>query len=367
VSDASHRRSPVIGAELERCIYCQGTKIRREGVRRKKLETIQLWYCRDCDRVFTPQRAKGKKFPLRVILDAIIAYYRGDTREAVSRQVKERFGIAVPARTLSSWLAEYRELTTYARMRDDGAKSWSPRRIIRSVRLHHQQVYDYRIHRGKLAAILESPQHRPFAPVGDFLSEMAERCPHSLFQSDARASQGKTAYNLDAVEIKSKRNHACRVADLVLQAVTHNKRRHDELQRFMLATDSVTVAVEVPVFLTPEDLADLKHTPGFAIPLDTDRPLTGHIDFLQVRNGAIHILDYKPGAKHEKPIPQLMTYALALSRRTGLRLFDFVCAWFDQDHYFEFFPLHLVHARRPDEPERHPPAPRSAFRPSRPR
>jgi hypothetical protein len=37
---------------------------------------------------------------------------------------------------------------------------------------------------------------------------------------------------------------------------------------------------------------------------------------------------------------------LALSRRTGLRLFDFTCAWFDDHHYFEFQPLHVVHKRR---------------------
>lgn len=64
------------------------------------------------------------------------------------------------------------------------------------------------------------------------------------------------------------------------------------------------------------------------------------------RNGAIHILDYKSGARHEKPIAQLMTYALALSQRTGLELFDFVCAWFDEDSYFEFYPRHVVEKRR---------------------
>jgi hypothetical protein len=45
-------------------------------------------------------------------------------------------------------------------------------------------------------------------------------------------------------------------------------------------------------------------------------------------------------------IRQLMVYALALSRRTGLRLYDFVCAWFDEHHYYEFYPLHVVHKRR---------------------
>ena len=118
-----------------------------------------------------------------------------------------------------------------------------------------------------------------------------------------------------------------RVAELVLQTVTNNKRRHDEIRRFMLATGSVTVAVEVPIYLTTDELAEFKGLPGLNIPLESNVTLTGHIEFLQIRNGAIHIVDYKPGAKSEKPIPQLMTYALALSRRTGLRLFHFVCSW----------------------------------------
>jgi ATP-dependent exoDNAse (exonuclease V) beta subunit len=179
---------------------------------------------------------------------------------------------------------------------------------------------------------------------------MAKNCPHQLFQDTGstgnRASQGKSAFNLDAVEIKAKRNHACRMAELVLQTVINNKRRHDEIQRFMLITDSVTVAVEVPIILTPEDIRHMQGQLGFQIPIETDTTLTGHIDVLQLRNGKIHILDYKPGAAKEKPVTQLMVYALALSRRTGLRLYDFVCAWFDEHHYFEFYPLHVVHKRR---------------------
>ncbi|PJA40532.1 hypothetical protein CO178_02055, partial [candidate division WWE3 bacterium CG_4_9_14_3_um_filter_34_6] len=73
------------------------------------------------------------------------------------------------------------------------------------------------------------------------------------------------------------------------------------------------------------------------------RLVTGHIDFLQIRNGMIHILDYKPKAEKEKPIEQLTLYAMALSRLTGLRLFEFKCAWFDEKDYFEFYPLHVLH------------------------
>lgn len=44
------------------------------------------------------------------------------------------------------------------------------------------------------------------------------------------------------------------------------------------------------------------------------------IDFLQVRIGAVHILDYKPDTRTNRPFAQLTIYALALSRLAGLRL-----------------------------------------------
>ena len=72
------------------------------------------------------------------------------------------------------------------------------------------------------------------------------------------------------------------------------------------------------------------------------RLLTGHIDLVQIRNGQVYILDYKPGASKERPIEQLTWYALALSRLTGLRLFEFTCAWFDEKDYYQFYPLHVV-------------------------
>jgi len=44
----------------------------------------------------------------------------------------------------------------------------------------------------------------------------------------------------------------------------------------------------------------------------------------------VHILDYKPDARTNKPIAQLAIYALALTRRVpGLKLFDIKCAWCD--------------------------------------
>ena len=142
-----------------------------------------------------------------------------------------------------------------------------------------------------------------------------------------------------------KENAATQAAALIIPAVGNNKLRHETLQRFMLCNDSVTVAIEIPIWLREHDIAALEWQLGVEIaPRSTGTPrvITGHLDFLQVRNGAVHILDYKPDAGTNKPIAQLTIYALALTRLVpGLRLFDIKCAWFNEHEYCEFFPRTL--------------------------
>jgi ATP-dependent exoDNAse (exonuclease V) beta subunit len=116
----------------------------------------------------------------------------------------------------------------------------------------------------------------------------------------------------------------------------------------MLANDSVTLAVEIPIWLTENDIAAIErqYAIELAPPTGAPRAITGHLDFLQVRNGAIHILDYKPDARTNKPIAQLTIYALALARLTGVKLFDIKCAWFNEEEYCEFFPRALLRSAR---------------------
>jgi ATP-dependent exoDNAse (exonuclease V) beta subunit len=89
---------------------------------------------------------------------------------------------------------------------------------------------------------------------------------------------------------------------------------------------------------TATDLAYYRHH-GFDLDFHTE-VVTGHIDFLQIRNGRVHILDYKPEARKEAHAhEQLTIYALPLARRTGLPLKLFECTWFDEKDYFEFYSL----------------------------
>ena len=61
-----------------------------------------------------------------------------------------------------------------------------------------------------------------------------------------------------------KQNFATRTAALTVPSVGNNYLRHETLQRFMLANNSVTIAVEVPIWLTPADIAALDPTSALA-------------------------------------------------------------------------------------------------------
>ena len=135
------------------------------------------------------------------------------------------------------------------------------------------------------------------------------------------------------------------MAGLIIPTTANNRLRHSRLQAFMLAADSVTLAVEVPIWLRENDIAAIERRWGITLvpPNESgERILTGHIDFVQVRNGAVYILDYKPDATTNKPFAQLTIYALALSHLTSIPLFDFKCAWFNEEQYCEFFPRTLL-------------------------
>ena len=110
------------------------------------------------------------------------------------------------------------------------------------------------------------------------------------------------------------------MTDLALELAKTRSERHQKIEEFFLTNDSATIAVEVPVYLTES---------GFK------KPLTGHIDLIQVRSNRIHILDYKPD-KSGNVINQLQLYAKCLKKRTGLP--NITCAYFDENAYFQFMP-----------------------------
>jgi transposase-like protein len=368
------RLNPATAKQPTECPHCGCKRLTRKGTREKKLERVQLWQCTYCRRVFTPapHSARNTTYPPRVIFEAITTYNLGYSVTETARRIHASRGVRITASSLFRWLATYRPLAAYARLRARGLALFPARKTICAVKLYHRQVYEYAYHRPKLALLgreVSSPSKRRqdgkkapstapnrahaarFVPLADFLESVPTRCPHALFTASARASQTHAPPFIAAnkrVAVR-KENTATRIAALILPTVGSNHQRHSRLQQFMLANDSVTVAVEIPIWLTEGDIAAIERRWGITlIPREGSEPrvITGHIDFLQIRNGAIHILDYKPDAHTNKPFAQLTIYALALSHLTGIPLFDFKCAWFNERDYCEFFPRTIL-ARAP--------------------
>jgi transposase-like protein len=374
------------------CPHCGGAEFVRRGTRKKKHEKVQLYKCKnpECGKTFTDAAAKGRRYPLKVIIDAISYYNLGFSREKVCGIIHQLHKKIRPEpETISRWADEYASLCSYSKMRQYGLKMYGPMEVLDVVTMAHHQLYRFRYHKAKIRLMMEDYKNRNFFPLKEYLDAVSSETPHQFFSAGERISDVRSMFSTSEMIVTSKSNYANRLAEFALKGVSKNKDRHEGIQKFMIANDSVTVATEVPVYIRREDIEYMQNNLQFQIigeegivfrrhgkregkengaagagqrrhrgaktieqyeyeqeqeekRYEIPEILTGHVDIVQVRNGQIHLLDYKPKARKEKPIEQLTWYALALSRLTGLKLYEFKCAWFDETDYFEFYPLHVV-------------------------
>jgi hypothetical protein len=295
------------------CPYCHGKDFVKAGFRLKKFEKIQVFYCNHCKKKFTPLVTKNKTYPISIILQSLIWFNKFVEPEGIVRRIKEKYGIKITSQTINNWVKEYERLIPFKRMREylKQKNDFDLKDMVVEQKLFHQQIYDFKYHRFKTDLLIkEDFKNYKKKVIRDFLELIIAECPHRVFQkSDLRASEFKKVFNLDGVRIISKKNRANEITRFVMQAVANNKERHKEVENFALFCDSVTMAVEVPVLLDKDDIDHFRSMLGFDVPLGIKENaiITGHIDILQLRNGIIHIMDFKPSAKKYKPIdPQLL-------------------------------------------------------------
>jgi len=343
------------------CPRCKSKELVKCGKRKTKFQEIQIYRCKQCENFFSDRKMKYKSYRANVILNAISIYNLGYPLEQVKNQISRRFKTKVPLSTLHSWIRKYKGICKYSDMREEGRKHYTPENIIFSKEFDHKQTYKFQYHKAKLDMKLQYGDQRKLQLFKEYLEWIAgkrESCPgtqgkrpfpHHIFTQKnegqkQRASQIKMERFTPTRTTKN--NLANSLAEYGLKLARNNYARHENVQDFMLINDSVTIAAEIPVYLTNDDIKYFKEK-GFQFDFSNcSTPITGHIDLLQIRNGLIYILDYKPDARKERPFEQLMVYALALGSRTKLAIKDFKCAWFDDKNYYEFFPLHMVYKSR---------------------
>ncbi|UCE38530.1 MAG: PD-(D/E)XK nuclease family protein [Thermoplasmata archaeon] len=246
------------------------------------------------------------------------------------RTMRRKYKTKIPITTLSSWISRHQEELPFTKLRKK--YTLDPNQTIKTRRLFHPQPYLFRVHTLKL-----NIKGKQFPELKRYINDMLNNPMDHLFQSKKvlRVSELGNTINIPKPNIRSvKDSPASRMTDLALELAKTNSERHQKVEEFFLVNDSATVAVEIPVFLTHKEA----RSHGISIP----KTLTGHIDILQARSNRIHILDYKPDAQSEKLArEQLTLYAIALGKRTGIVPSKIICAYFDENGYYQFKPGHV--------------------------
>ncbi len=335
------------------CPYCQSQLTIRYGKRKIKRTIVQVYKCLTCNKFFSDRKLKHKSYDEKTILRSISVYNSGCTLEQAAKEMAKRFHQRIPMSTLRSWVKEYSSVCTFSRLRAEALKLCRPEEMLFTHNLQHNQIYKYQLHKAKLQLLASELPEQKFQMLKAYLEKIPdESFPHHIFQPKPEESRLEELTRSSEMKFPTlsfvkltKQNLANALASLGLLLAKTNRERHEAVQNFMIANDSVTIAAEVPVYLTGDDIKYFL-SKGFALNFENYRtPITGHIDALQIRNGLIHILDYKPDARKVNAVNQLAIYALALASRTKLAVKDFKCAWFDDKNYYEFFPLHAVYRK----------------------
>ena len=191
---------------LEKCPYCSG-KIVKRGIRKKKFEEVQIYYCKPCDKRFTSQITKNKTYPLKVIIDSLTFYNKLNSFEEISELIFEKYGIKITPQIVSRWIKEYKKYLPFLRMREFVLKKYLKKDLIEESKLIHQQIFDFKFHRAKLDIILnEEFKHFKFKPLKEFLDLVSSECPHQIFrEKQERASEKKEKFDLTQVKIIPKK------------------------------------------------------------------------------------------------------------------------------------------------------------------
>ncbi|MCK5282404.1 MAG: hypothetical protein KAK00_03265 [Nanoarchaeota archaeon] len=284
-----------------KCPFC-GHKSIKWGYRKNKFSLIQRYLCKNpnCNKSFLdqPSLQTNKTYSLKTILQAISAYNLG---QPLRKQ-------EIPSSTIHNWLSSFP--LPFNRLRDKIKNIPKHNIIIKKRFIHHNQPFLYQYHSLKLEFA------KKFPALITYLKEINKSLPKQIFENSERISQAKKI--IPNINLRKKQNYAVKLAEIALQIINDNRQRHNIIENFMLINDTATIATEIPVYL------------------NQPKPLTGHIDILQLRYHKLHILDYKPEPINKRQaITQLLLYREALSKRTSIPEYKFKLAFFNNKGYYE--------------------------------
>lgn len=301
-----------------KCPNCNSDNgVVKVGIRNTKKGPIQKYLCRSCLKHFSDTKQPYTQYPIKVILHAIELYNSGYPVGSVKKEIGKRYPFSPPIRTIYSWIDRYSTTLTIRDLRK--RFEIHPDEVIKGKIFNHQQVFPLRYHTLKL-----NLSGKRFPGIRRYINWVERSLPDRMFLTGPRASSFKITTDLSPQKREDPITKLCKLS---LLRMSNIKSAHDSIESFFLLNDSSTVCSELPVFLNPAEAKGLRLT----------KPLTGHIDILQVKDNRVRILDYKPNLNHpENFASQLSLYRMCLTRRTMIPEKEISIGVFNEHVCFEY-------------------------------
>ena len=203
-----------------------------------------------------------------MILSALTDYDTGFTLEETAARLKKkthRNCFAIDRRVVAGAVQTPLQLSSSPRK---GLSRFPANQTIRTIKLYHRQIY-IRVPSAEARfparrrARRQAQRRQTFRAARRFSRTRSDGLSARTLQW-GRGRQGPrlpgraTFADTTHAIVNIRENAATETAALIIPAVGNNKLRHETLQRFMLANDSVTLAVEIPIWLREPDIAAIE-------------------------------------------------------------------------------------------------------------
>jgi hypothetical protein len=211
----------------------------------------------------------------------------------------------------------------------------------------HQNIpyaFNWNINHHKAKLVQTNPNREEFRSLGSYFKKVYQgTIPNELFnqRNIPRVSQfkirglkpafmasfSKTLIREGKIKLHNSSSRLPKFVNNVFETYKNSeiskKPGHEPILKNILIRDENSVAIEIPIWKK----------------INNDY-VTGHIDLIQIENGIVKVIDYKPEGNFLLSLPQVATYGLFI--RSLFDLHDVKCISFNKKEAWEYNPYILL-------------------------
>jgi len=116
--------------QITKCPICTSPEVIKKGIRKTKLGSRQLYYCKNCKKGFADSKLQHKTYGPKVIVGAISYYNLGSTLEEAAKLTNKRFKVKISKSSVSQCLKEFKSICTYYKFREKVSKDYGKEIIV---------------------------------------------------------------------------------------------------------------------------------------------------------------------------------------------------------------------------------------------